>query len=47
MAENKDIYFTKTVSEKPRNKAIEKRTNFVQDRGAKNLERNIVTYIVF
>jgi len=47
MAGNKDIYSTKTVSEKPRYKAIEKGTNFVQDWGAKNLERNIVTYIVF
>ena len=47
MVEKKDFYSKKTVSEKPRNKATEKRTNFIQDWGARKLERSIVTYIVF
>lgn len=47
MVENKDFYSKKTVSEKQRNKAIEKRTNFVQDWCDKKLECSIVTYIAF
>ena len=39
MFENKEFFSKNTISEKPRNKAIEKKTNFVQDWGAKKLRR--------